>query len=696
MGDCGFEAIRYRGRYYIFYQKRNAEPNELGDSIVHGIPSESKKYQKWLASQRENFEEQHEDVEMVLSVRANNDHNICRNWRAIHISQYDRDEFPSYEPPNMSKMFAFWGYITDYDKEIFTVSEYAHLKTPSAPKDSWLNVLCNDTDGNHFLVPGIIPDESLTDLVLPLAPVSQEVTNAYQDLGACTVQAKIPAKSKARQQGAYFSSLIWNIFQSRYQRTLEQGLPGWSHKDFIFRELAYAILCIATPFQNISLWKSCRTLDSPDACYSDLVGFDITAAVTKDAESSQETPSADDDNDEGSDRTSPEPVHGDCRDASADSSKDDAKILHLALSDAFSPEFVSHLGTGSHIAQNPAGTSPEDSVYWFQGALIMLTEQLQRKGAVEERITRLMAYHPRHNSQQSTKAVIISVEHIVLVNIGSANNITHTEPLPLFDLDTSVCKGPFERYPRSYLEAMQKYVRERSTRQHRMDERHKQETEMIRQSQRDDDTCSDRTSEAFWKQLGEINHRHDQEIRAEKERADNDLAQIVSECEQEVKEFGYKPLKPGTTEDTFLALVNFFDVVARRDLISYGGRLPTEILCMILRYTDLETWRTCMSVSKIFRDICQCEARLHEDFVFVPPFSESTTMWDADWQGNGEEIMEMEMKMMVLPVGVPRRVSARKTMEGDKGDETYRIVLGHKRDRRSLPSVGLTFESIDY
>lgn len=212
MGDCGFEAIRYRGRYFIFYQKRNAEPNELGASIIHGFPSESKKYQNWLASQREHFEEQHKDLEMILSMKTNDGHRIRRNWRAIHTSQYDRDEIPSYESPDMSKMFAFWGYITDYDREIFTVCEYAHLKTPFAPKDSWLNALCNDTDGNHFLVPSIIPDESLTDLVLPLAPVSQEVINAYQDLGACTVQAEIPAKSKARQQRAYVSSLIWNMF----------------------------------------------------------------------------------------------------------------------------------------------------------------------------------------------------------------------------------------------------------------------------------------------------------------------------------------------------------------------------------------------------------------------------------------------------------------------------------------------------
>ena len=58
-------------------------------------------------------------------------------------------------------------------------------------KEVLLDGLANDASGECFFVLGIVPGESQADLVLPLGPTSKDVQQAYQDLIARAVKAKI-------------------------------------------------------------------------------------------------------------------------------------------------------------------------------------------------------------------------------------------------------------------------------------------------------------------------------------------------------------------------------------------------------------------------------------------------------------------------------------------------------------------------
>lgn len=61
------------------------------------------------------------------------------------------------------------------------------------------------------------------------------------------------------------------------------------------------------------------------------------------------------------------------------------------------------------------GSSPEQAVYWFNGALVMLTAKLCEATALDEGILRIVRYREEKSPMASINAVLLSVEHVVLV-----------------------------------------------------------------------------------------------------------------------------------------------------------------------------------------------------------------------------------------------------------------------------------------
>lgn len=48
MGTRGFRIIRFRGRYYIFYNHWDSYPEGMGKSLVDQIPQDPDEYQREL------------------------------------------------------------------------------------------------------------------------------------------------------------------------------------------------------------------------------------------------------------------------------------------------------------------------------------------------------------------------------------------------------------------------------------------------------------------------------------------------------------------------------------------------------------------------------------------------------------------------------------------------------------------------
>ena len=51
----GYRIIKFRGRYWIFWNNINSYPSGMGESLVNRIPSEPEEHGKWLQAQRNFF-----------------------------------------------------------------------------------------------------------------------------------------------------------------------------------------------------------------------------------------------------------------------------------------------------------------------------------------------------------------------------------------------------------------------------------------------------------------------------------------------------------------------------------------------------------------------------------------------------------------------------------------------------------------
>lgn len=702
MGTHAYEIVCYRGRYYRFFHHYDGNAGHLGNAIVKRIPSVPEEYAAWLARMKAKFQEQHEDLETFLAMKAYKGQILRENWRTRYRSpgaEYGWEDLPSYEP--MNQMIE-WSYIVDLDRETFTVGESAHLKLNCIPKDAMFSGLTHDVNSNLMF---ITTGESLADLVRPQEPKSKGILRRYHDLHACVVTAKISGPSACQGRVSLLSHQLLDLFHRRYKDSLNGLLPGWTRNDFLFRELVYAILCIATAGTNVSFWRPSRVLDSSEDGYSDLLEY-----------SSGETP-----------KYTYHHIHhydsdlGGVYDGQSDGgvqSKDATNIkaqrdhsavtpsmLHCRTSSG--PEFVAHLGVGSHLKMLPPGSSPEGSVYWFEGALVMLTEELQRDGAIERNMLVLVDHCRIHYPNTFINAILISIRDVVLVKISPSGQIEHTELLPLFDLNSTLCKSSADRYPALYLEAHRERVRNHDARKDAITERHAEETQAMTDASmrpvpglNDPEDIVDRSQKTKEERESELQSQHYKERCKLQDEAQMEKSDINHNFKKEVQHFAnftHKPLAPGFIKRSFLALTCFFEVAARQNLPASPCRVPREVLHHILRYTDLETWRACMDVSTIFRSLCQAEDRLHEDFAILAPCPRSSSDHSdrALDQNEDEAIKEDEFRKMDLPSGRRTRVTLKKALSGKLGKDAFQIVLGNQHHRRSLLPGLVSLEPLD-
>ena len=109
-------------------------------------------------------------------------------------------------------------------------------------------------------------------------------------------------------------------------------------------------------------------------------------------------------------------------------------------------EFLAHLGVGGHLEGNAPGSRPEGLMYCFQGALVLVTAQLDRPGALEESVAAQVASYCRANCpEDSVNVIVSSIEHVALVRIYAHGRVDHTRMLSLFALQSHFSKDTRNR-----------------------------------------------------------------------------------------------------------------------------------------------------------------------------------------------------------------------------------------------------------
>ncbi|CUA73507.1 Bifunctional uridylyltransferase/uridylyl-removing enzyme [Rhizoctonia solani] len=110
MGTRGYEAYRYKGKYYRHYIRCNAYPEDSGCSSLDSIPRNPKSLEKWIQAMSKKLlhEEARGDYDSDDDIRTDSDWTLCMGD-------------------------VRWTYVIDLDNRVFTVNGILHFKFNNLP-----------------------------------------------------------------------------------------------------------------------------------------------------------------------------------------------------------------------------------------------------------------------------------------------------------------------------------------------------------------------------------------------------------------------------------------------------------------------------------------------------------------------------------------------------------------------------------
>ena len=146
----------------------------------------------------------------------------------------------------------------------------------------------------------------------------------------------------------------------------------------------------------------------------------------------------------------------------------------------------------------------------------------------------------------------------------------------------------------------------------------------------------------------------------------------------------------------FMALAHFLDATAREKLAprssSKGSAIPVEALSLIINsLDDMESYRACLAVSRVFRDVCLENFRLDNDSLFLPNVHsrDDTAVTENTVSQFG---MMNRPDKSVHQFNLGRDRSSIGYFEPKK--PKLAALIGNERDRRLFISVDLAFNPI--
>ncbi len=174
----GLRVVRFHKRYYISYNQNDSYPSGLGKQVAAEIPPDAVKYQEWLAAQRKSAEEWEALYEDFLSVGPGNE--VTSN-----LPDFMRQRLPSLLTP-LNDTRIEWIYTVDLDRETFSVNNGAHFKLDQIPHIDWISSLAKAGLGDEVSLPGSVPEEAVTDLVVQYKIESSDLSKApsVSDVGS--------------------------------------------------------------------------------------------------------------------------------------------------------------------------------------------------------------------------------------------------------------------------------------------------------------------------------------------------------------------------------------------------------------------------------------------------------------------------------------------------------------------------------
>lgn len=314
-------------------------------------------------------------------------------------------------------------------------------------------------------------------------------------------------------------------------------------------------------------------------------------------------------------------------------------------------EFISVLASGAHLQNSPPGCSPEGTIYWLDNVLVVLAAQLYRPGAADEAISRIARYCQKKHPAESVDAVLISIEHVILVHVYPGGQVQYTTIMPLFNINNHLTMAATDRYAMPYLEKLAA----------------KEKTFMTKEAKKQRKADLER----MLKNEGIVYHSY----------GDDDDDEVESDGEEEEESALCATQVEGNVNSTFYALVHLFEAAACKSMPlarATDGLLPNEIYTQIIKHaTDKETRMSLMEVSRTFRMICQENVVFTEGLIFEP----SAVCRDCD----EAELYPKWFEKYDVASGTTSRVTWKRAGGFlDSGGALWKVAVGSEHGKKSL------------
>ncbi|KAL8991696.1 MAG: hypothetical protein Q9169_007735 [Polycauliona sp. 2 TL-2023] len=371
----------------------------MGSSLVQSVPTDPEDYKRWLEAISELFAKWDDLLSTALSITTDHLRNLESDKSLVGFLAEAFDArlewFPIRAPGGLG-LWTEYTYTLDLDLEVFTIDSSAHFHLQRIPTD-WISTLGQDEQRRRFVHPRLAPEESIASLAI----ANHTLPSANMEYWNGLTKREVTARADCVDPYTHLQLKLFDLFENSQIPSLRVTLNTWTADDLLFRELAYFILSLAAGDEYLTLEDERRILspiwmpEETGALYGAVVQGDVPEGER---------------------------------------------------------EFIGSVGAGFHLENEPIGTAPAASKYWFKGVLVCLVPRLNEIDIMEKAVADAVRHGREGCGRTSFNAVLISIAHLVLLRSFPDGSIEHTGVMKLLSTSGSLGMDAQHRYDSEWLD----------------------------------------------------------------------------------------------------------------------------------------------------------------------------------------------------------------------------------------------------
>ncbi|PWY80609.1 F-box domain protein [Aspergillus heteromorphus CBS 117.55] len=552
MGTKGLYFVRCHGRYFVYYNQYDSYPEGLGDAIFN---------RDVYARLVKQLETQVFPITAQTSEEEDSPVALRERFEGSFLAVDDQLELPPLQTilPELNSWLIEWTYTLDFDREVLTVDHSLHFNLSKISRDKeWIKYL--KVDRRHRRAAS---DSTPAGLVAKLAWKPEAHSNPSDTACQLDIQVVSPEAFYDRQEVTSPRELllgsIFTAMHNTYRETLDGSVLEWDPSCFSFREMAFAVLSIASGALSFEFYGTLDSNHKEDGYFL----------------------------------------------------KHDSDSTGLYASDA-PPTVIPRLLYESHLPGVEPGSAPKGRTYWFRDVLVYLTSRLDLIEVEESAVAEAV----RTGFEQGLKhfyAIVFSILDVVLLRVqedacGRAH-VYRSGLMTLFQFDDK--NSRFVNGPRT---------RARST--HKKEESSSSAEGLPSlQIPEGTDIEPENISSALQEEVDNIEPEgaavNDTQ---EESQLEHSVSGLNSSNDMTIHEDAtFDPPHPiMKTTSAFSIVSRFFSAATSRNSAgASSGIFPNEVLENIMQYTDAQTYHRLAAVSAYCHKISTREFRLDDEYTVV-------------------------------------------------------------------------------